>query len=260
MNTQEALDTLGVTNRTLSDSQKKQLDDEGYLIFENVFSPEQLNQVSVRLDQLYKEEVNAGSELTHENGCERLANLYNKGVIFEKCCTYPPLLAAVSHILKSEFHTNSLNFRNPKPGYGIQRMHPDITPEQWSRHKQTSKPGEFARVNSLWLIDPFTGENGSTRIVPRSHLWDEHPSNTMPNHYNQHPDETILVLPAGTVVAFNAHLWHGGTTNISGASRRALHSSFVRRDYEQQLIENTHILPETYQRVSPAVRFLLNIN
>ena len=82
----------------------------------------------------------------------------------------------------------------------------------------------------------------------------------MPNHYNQHPDETILVLPAGTVVAFNAHLWHGGTTNISGASRRALHSSFVRRDYEQQLVENAHILPETYQRVSPAVRFLLNIN
>ena len=82
----------------------------------------------------------------------------------------------------------------------------------------------------------------------------------MANHYDPHPNEIILNEPAGTVVICNAHMWHGGTCNTSGERRRTLHASFIKREFDQQLTERHFIQPETYERLSPAFRFLLDVN
>ena len=57
----------------------------------------------------------------------------------------------------------------------------------------------------------------------------------------------------------NGHLWHGGTTNRSGARRRMLHLTYTRRDLPQQLVQRDYATPELYQRMSPALRWLLDI-
>ena len=151
-----------------------------------------------------KEGDDAGLELTQE-------------VIFDICFTHQIVLAAVSHIFGSEFKTNSLNYMDALPHYGLQRLHPDC--------------------NALWLIDPHTGENGSTRLVPRSHLSGQHSRKAMANYYDPHPNEIILNEQAGTVVICNAHIWHGGTCNTSGERRRTMHASFIKREFDQQLTE-----------------------
>jgi hypothetical protein len=38
-----------------------------------------------------------------------------------------------------------------------------------------------------------------------------------------------------------------------------LHSYFTRRDREQQLNQKAYIRPETYARLSPAARFILDV-
>ena len=74
-----------------------------------------------------------------------------------------------------------------------------------------------------------------------------------------HPDEVLLTAPAGTVVVFNSHLWHGGTKNRSDQPRRALHSYFGRRSRGQQLDQKKYARPETLARLSPAARFILDV-
>ena len=74
-----------------------------------------------------------------------------------------------------------------------------------------------------------------------------------------HPDEVRLIAPAGTVVVFSSHLWHGGTQNHSDRPRRALHSYFTRRANGQQLDQEKYIRPETLARLSPAARFILDV-
>ena len=74
-----------------------------------------------------------------------------------------------------------------------------------------------------------------------------------------HPDEVRLIAPAGTVVVFNSHLWHGGTQNRSDRPRRALHSYFTRRANGQQLDQKKYIRPQTLARLSPAARFILDV-
>jgi ectoine hydroxylase-related dioxygenase (phytanoyl-CoA dioxygenase family) len=67
-----------------------------------------------------------------------------------------------------------------------------------------------------------------------------------------HPDEVLLLAPAGTVVVFNSHLWHGGTLNRSSLPRRAMHSYFTRRANGQQLDQKKYVRPETLARLTPA--------
>ena len=74
-----------------------------------------------------------------------------------------------------------------------------------------------------------------------------------------HPDEIVLLGSAGTAVVFNSHLWHGGTQNRTDKPRRALHSAYVRRDKKQQTIFRDYLLPATYERLSAAQRYLLEV-
>jgi len=75
-----------------------------------------------------------------------------------------------------------------------------------------------------------------------------------------HPDEVLLLAPAGTVVIFNSHLWHGGTLNRSTQPRRAMHSYFCRRDLPQQLDQQAYVRVNTYKRLSAAQRFILDVS
>ena len=253
MDMAEALSDLGVTEDTLSSAEKAQLEAAGYLILHDILSATQLQRFRLRLDQIHGEEGDrAGLEVNQEPGAPRLANLYNKDPIFEICCTTPRVLAAVAHMLQRDFKTNSLNARYPLQGQGLQGLHADFG--------EAVEPGDYYNCNSFWLIDPFTGHNGSARIVPGTHRSGRHPKDAMADPKARHPEEIILVAPAGSVVVVNGHLWHGGTRNESGERRRVVHGSFVRRDHVQQLTERDYIRPEVYVRMTSAVRYLLDVD
>ena len=72
-----------------------------------------------------------------------------------------------------------------------------------------------------WMIDAFTESNGSTRVVPSSHL------NNDP--VQARPDETTVCGPAGAVAVFNSHIYHAGGQNTSDRPRRGVLAYFGRR-------------------------------
>ncbi len=127
--------------------------------------------------------------------------------MFDICFTHPRVLAAIARVLGGEFRLSSLNSRAVLPGQGLQGLHAD-----WSG---PVAPGDYYVCNSIWLLDDFTAENGATRVVPGSHRSGKAAHEVMDDPAATHPEEILLIAPAGTVVIFNSHVWHGGTRNTT---------------------------------------------
>jgi ectoine hydroxylase-related dioxygenase (phytanoyl-CoA dioxygenase family) len=252
MNVQEALSALGVRHDTLSQAEKDQLEAHGYLPLPDLIPAETLDRLRWRTDELIAlEGAEAGKEVHQEAGATRLSDLVNKDPVFDLCFTHPRVLAAISHVLKGDLCLSSLNYRAALPGAGLQGLHQD-----WSG---PTVPGDYWVCNSIWLLDDFTERNGATRLVPGSQRSGKTPNDAMADPSAPHPDEVILTAPAGTVVIFNSHIWHGGTLNRTDRPRRGLHAYFCRRSHPQQLIQKNFIRPETYARLSEAARFILDV-
>jgi ectoine hydroxylase-related dioxygenase (phytanoyl-CoA dioxygenase family) len=251
MDMTNALADLGVTANSIDDETRERLDRDGYAPLAGVLSGQVLAVMRNRLAELLAAEgEQAGLEVHQEAGTDRLADLVNKDPVFEVCFTDPRLLACVAHVL-GDFKLSSLNFRAARPGDGLQALHAEGGPVR--------EPGQYQVCNSIWLLDDFTADNGATRVVPGSHRSGKSPGDVMSDVRDPHPGEVLLLAPAGTVVVFNSHLWHGGTLNRSLLPRRALHSYFTARRNSQQLDQRKYIRPETLGRLAPAARYILDV-
>lgn len=257
---QSYLKDLGVTSDLLTDEEKHFLDTQGYLVLGKILDDEQLEKVRERIGELLEAEgEQAGSELfdskyirhPKEAGATRLADLVNKDPIFDIFYTQPRVLAAIARVLGPQIKLSSLNYRAAIPGAGLQKLHAD-----W--HEPVAA-GDFKVCNSIWLLDDFFPENGATRLVPGTHLDGRLPQDAMEDPLKAHPDEIQIEAPAGTVVIFNSHTWHGGTDNHTDQPRRAIHSYFCRRDQPQQVDQLRYIRPETRQRLSSAAQEILAV-
>jgi hypothetical protein len=225
---QDVLEDLGVRPDTLTQQEKDQLDRDGFLPLSGILTLEHLGSLRARVDELLQAEgEKAGTEFHQEAGTERLSDLVNKGAVFDICFTHPRVLAGIAQVLEADFKLSSLNYRSALPGQGHQALHTD-----WS---EPVPAGQFRVCNSIWLLDDFTADNGATRVVPGSHLRGALPKDELADPTAPHPDEVTLLAPAGTVVIFNSHLWHGGTLNRTAIRRRALHAYFCRRTERQQV-------------------------
>jgi ectoine hydroxylase-related dioxygenase (phytanoyl-CoA dioxygenase family) len=249
MDMKRALHELGVRDDTLSSEEKGKLDRDGFLPLPGILSPEQAARLGARLDEL----IAQGKSVQQQEGVESLDDVIHQDPMFEVCITQPRVLAAMAHVLGTEFRLFSVNSRNANPGYGSQELHVDW---DWDRPVQ---PGDYFICNSIWALVDFTETSGSTRVVPGSHRSGKVPRQVMSNLLDPHPDQITLVAPVGTVIVFNSHLWHGGTHNAGQVRRWALHSAFVRRDQEQQTDQRTLMRPETYARLGAAERCILDV-
>jgi ectoine hydroxylase-related dioxygenase (phytanoyl-CoA dioxygenase family) len=248
----ESLHELGVCEGTLTKFEKEFLDTKGYLPLADILSKEQVASMNAFLDHLViTEGADAGKEVHQEPGTNRLSNIIDKSPLFDVCFTHPRVLAGVARVLQNDLHLSSLNYRAALPGAGLQGLHAD-----WSG---AVTPGNFSVCNSIWLLDDFTQQNGPTRVVPGSHNSGKTPGEVMENVTQTHPDEIQIIAPAGTVVVFNSHTWHGGTLNTTDKPRRALHSYFARRSHPQQLDQKQHLRSETLARMSEAMRVVLGL-
>jgi ectoine hydroxylase-related dioxygenase (phytanoyl-CoA dioxygenase family) len=246
-----ALTGLGVAAGSIDDETRERLDRDGYAPLPGILTERQLTLMRARVAELLAAEgKRAGLEVHQEPGTDRLADLVNKDPVFDVCFTDPAVVACIAHVL-GDFKLSSLNFRAALPGHGLQPLHIDGRPVTGTAGYQV--------CNSIWLLDDFTADNGATRVVPGSHTSGAAPADAMSDVRAARPGEVLLLAPAGTVVVFNSHLWHGGTVNRSAAPRRALHSYFTRRGNAQQLNQGKYIRQETLSRLVPAARFILDV-
>ncbi|HEX6223817.1 MAG TPA: phytanoyl-CoA dioxygenase family protein [Chryseolinea sp.] len=257
----DTLYDLDVRPDTLTPAEMQFLDDNGYLNLGQLLSNAQVKTINDKISELMNVEGDrAGSELLDspyirhpkEAGADRLADLVNKGEVFDIFYTHPRVLAAIAHVLGPSIKLSSLNYRAAKPGMGLQKLHVD-----WH---EAVDAGQYTVCNSIWLLDDFSKENGATRVVPGTHRSGTLPQNVLTDPEASHFDEVIIEAPAGSVFIFNSHTWHGGTTNRTDKSRRSIHSYFCRSDQPQQVDQARYIKKETLDRLKPAAVAILGLS
>src|SRR5436190_16954894 len=88
----------------LTDEQRRSLDEDGYLKLPGLMPGDLLAALRRRIDELFEEEGDhAGGEFKQEPGARRLANLVNKGEIFEQVILTPQVLECMEHVLGARF-------------------------------------------------------------------------------------------------------------------------------------------------------------
>ena len=233
----------------LTDSAKQQLEESGYLVMPSFLSDAEVEMFRTRVDELYREEGDqAGGEFKQEPGARRLANLVDKGRIFEEVIETPAVLDCIEAVLGPDFKLSSLNIRSANPhNKSAQPLHVD----------SGELPDSLGNsvCNSVWMLDDFTEHNGALRVVPGSHHWHRLPAP------GEKPETEVLVTgTAGTVVVMNAHMWHGGTENRTDAQRRAMHVYYTRGDKPQQQYQKSLVRSEVQKRLGPLGRRLLALD
>lgn len=246
------LDALGAC-LTLSEKMKEELDTRGYTIAYQVADQDWLEAMREHIDRLVEREGDSLAIEHHkEETATRVANLVNKGVIWEKVWAHPLILSACRYVFQGDFKVSSLNAREALHNGGHQPLHAD-----WKKPRP-----DFPKVhlvNTIWAIDDLYAANGAPRIIPGTHLRPELPEEVLADPGLPHPDEVVFEAPAGSVMIYNAHAWHGGTTNREGTRRRVLHGLYINREDNAQQDQRRWLTPETASRLTPAQKWLLDV-
>jgi ectoine hydroxylase-related dioxygenase (phytanoyl-CoA dioxygenase family) len=267
MDTAEALAALGVTDADFTPDQQRQLDEQGYFIVPDYFTPEQVEQLRTAYDECAAQAV-VLDDLGIEPGGVFIFDLFNKSAAFDLCLNSRPTLAA-AHKLMGDIRVYSLNGRNPAKGKGQQSLHSDVP---------RAHPTDWRVVNTMIILDDMREENGATRLIPGSHKWpalnvpaensageppppptEEERAQFPEDATAPHPQEVKITGKPGSICVINGHIWHGGTLNRSGASRRLLHLAIGRRDVPPQLDQREYLTPALKNRSDAAQQYLLDI-
>jgi ectoine hydroxylase-related dioxygenase (phytanoyl-CoA dioxygenase family) len=236
----------------LLESRKKQLDEEGYVLIENVIPEAERQQLVERLNRLYSSLESAGAN-TYPGDVgktERLIlNLHNKDERFVELLDHPAVFPLVQHMMqdgsyqnKEPFIVTQFSARDPHVGIPAQQLHID------SRF-----PGPpFALMTIvLWMLNDFTLESGATRLVPKSHLRPSYPENGV-----EYPDEIRAVAPAGSVLIYNGSAWHGGGAKLLDLERWSVIVSYSRWFVKPAFDMTQNTPPELYAKLTPDRREL----
>jgi len=119
------------------------------------------------------------------------------------------------------------------PQQGAQPLHRDRL--AWGTQMPQSIEPQF---NTIWALTDFTAENGATRVVPGSHLWD----------WNKRAEPGQIVqaeMKAGSVLLYTGSVLHSGGQNNSQQSRLGVNITYclgwLRQEENQYLSCPPHI-------------------
>jgi ectoine hydroxylase-related dioxygenase (phytanoyl-CoA dioxygenase family) len=114
------------------------------------------------------------------------------------------------------------------PGGPAQAIHRD----QWVFDFFKFPKGFEVQLNTIWAMTDFTAENGATRVIPKSHLFDD-------GLKFEEKDTEPAVMAKGSVLFYTGSIYHGGGANRSNAARAGLNLtyslSWLRQEENQYL-------------------------
>ena len=206
-------------------SWREEFDRRGYLIFERVLPPQRVAELRTALAP------HLARDLTGRNDFEglktnRVYALLAKSPHFAELAIHPLALAFAEAELGPSCLLSALLAINLQPGETAQPWHFD------DGGVRLPRPRPAFGVSAFWAIDDTTELNGSTEIIPGSHLWDDtrvegavkpaHFSATAPDadhDAGDRPDAVKLAMPSGSLAITKGTLWHRGGANRSDRPR-----------------------------------------
>jgi ectoine hydroxylase-related dioxygenase (phytanoyl-CoA dioxygenase family) len=113
-------------------------------------------------------------------------------------------------------------------------------------------PNYASNVGLIWALDAFTAESGGTEVLPGSHSSPDAPSQ---EYFDRNCAQ--LECPQGSLVVFQARLFHRSGINASNRWRHALTMNAC-RSYMKQRMDWVRLVPESIaESLGPQGRRLL---
>jgi len=207
-------------------SWREDFDRRGYLMFERVLSPDRVAEIRAALAPFLER------DLTGRNDFEglktnRVYALLAKSPLFADLAIHPLALAFAEAELGQSCLLSALLAINLHPGETVQPWH------FYDGGAKVPRPRPALGISAFWAIDDTTELNGSTEVIPGSHLWDEQivegatrpadftsktTSNTDRDPGNR-PDAVKMMMPSGSLAIAKGTLWHRGGANLSDRPR-----------------------------------------
>lgn len=202
--------------------------EDGYAILEDVIEPDHLAALNEDLLRIENDDGITPSDNSFEGGrTVRIYNLLAHGRLYQQIPVHPRVLPAVEGVLDAGCLVSSLSSISIGSGEAQQPIHAD------DQLIPLPKPHPPTVCNSMWALTDFTEDNGATRLVPGSHLWDHSPD------YGRHYDSIPAEMPSGSVLVWHGSLWHGGGENHTDGRRVGIAMNYcagwIRQQENQQL-------------------------
>ena len=222
--TQAAIDQW--LNGKSLDDWLKQYDEDGYLIFENVLSHDELAVIREAIEPFIEQNISGRNDFEGLKS-NRVYAMLAKSPVFAELAIHPLALAFAEAELGSSCLLSACLAINLHPGETVQPWHMD------TGHIEIPMPRPAYGVSTFWAIDDTTEENGATEILPGSHKWsvDSLDGALAPEVFadrqirdvNDDPgarDGIVkATMPAGSFMVAKGTLWHRGGANKSDKSR-----------------------------------------
>ena len=251
--------------RVLTEEQKCQWKEDGYLVLKGVLSDEEIKNVTTVVDQmdeehreqLHSEGVQNESDVKPYTGLNKLNIIENSDIFVELMdhpVTFPVVLELLGPFIQLSMSQAMIRPPNPENKGLAHALHPDGGQAmQRIRVDNNSLP---LQIKIQYFLTPLaTPEHGNFTIVPGSHHR-PFPAAQLGNAESPHNAEAVqLCVEAGDAAVFPHALWHGASSNRSDYARKTLiycynHHCFRAYDYKE-------VSPELLKRCTPRQRRLL---
>lgn len=226
----------------MHEAQLRQLREEGFCIFPEVLSPQELDRAREGLArgvaQVQAEAGTAYDERLDPNASnQRVYNLPAVDPVFIDLLRRDDALGATRELLGQNVLVSNFTANVALPGSGSMKVHSDqalVIPPPWLH--------PWA-CNVIWCLDDVDEENGATRYLPGSHEYrsfDDVPADAQ--------DRTVAFsAPAGSFVLMEGRLWHTSGANVSKDRQRRLLFAYYSCDFIRGQFNWNAGLPQAVQ-------------
>ena len=222
-----------------------EMDVYGFTLLDSVLNTDEIEAMR---DSLTHWEDQVGDEQRFLGRAGHVSNLVALDPVFHPIIDHPRTLPIIEHVLGEAIILGSLNARIVRPGDPVQGLHSDIRADLLNMASPVM-------VNTVWLLDDFTAENGGTRIVPGTHRSGlaGPPEGMEVKHVFQ------LTAPAGSVLVFNGQCWHGGGMNQTDGKRHALFGHYRKNALMFQVDPHDNFNEDWLENLTPRQQELLRM-
>ncbi|OBG14795.1 phytanoyl-CoA dioxygenase [Mycolicibacterium celeriflavum] len=195
---------------TIVDADMAALDNDGYVIWKNLLSADECQQIR---DAVAPHLAHPGRNSFEGRGTQRVYSVLSRTRVCDRLVDHPRVLAVLDRLLMDNYLLSALQAINIQPGESAQLAHHD------DGFYPIPRPRPPLAAATIWAIDDFTADNGATVLYPGSHRW---------GRRRPGADDPALpvVMPAGSCVFFVGTLWHGGGANTTAQARLAVTAQY----------------------------------
>jgi ectoine hydroxylase-related dioxygenase (phytanoyl-CoA dioxygenase family) len=216
---------------------------DGYVIIPDLLSQKVIGEVRRAVAPLL---AHTGRNFFEGELTQRLYSVIAKTYACNATVEHPLVLALLDSIFSPDYLLSQLQVINILAGEKQQPLHVD------DGFYPIPRPRPPLGAATVWAMDDFTGENGSTVVIPGSHSTGEGSPSA-----EELERQISCQMKAGSVVVFLGTLWHGGGANQSQGSRLAVTAQYCEGFCRSQENFSLSVPPERVAQCSENIKRLI---